>query len=148
MKALFAARNKAGVNGHHAQASGVPDGKILANLTLGFWVYLTEPLRANIIWNPALGNLNTIPSRAWMHDRMLKLGDLRNRVAHMEPLIGHTSSLAHNLVRIDEILSVMVEPDALAWISHTSKVPALFREGVSRGVLSAPASTYLGHTLA
>lgn len=147
VSALFNARKKAGVNGNHTPSSGVPDGKILANLTLGFWVFLTEPLRANILWNPALGKLQTIPSRAWMHHRMLNLGGLRNRVAHMEPVIGLSSSLAHNLMYLDEVLSVMVEPDVLAWISHTSKVPELFREGVSRGVLSAPSSTYLGHTL-
>lgn len=147
LTALYNARKRAGVRGDHAQNSRVPDGKILVNLTFGFWGFLTEPLRANILWNPALGNIPGIPSRAWMHNRMLKLNGLRNRVAHMEPLIGSSSSLAHNLMNLDEVLTVMVEPDVLDWISATSRVPELFREGVLRGVLRAPSSTYLKHAL-
>lgn len=148
LNALFKARKKAQVRGHHAPASGVPEGKILANLTFGFWAFLTEPLRANILWNRALGNIQGIPSRSWMHTRMLELNNLRNRVAHMEPLVGNSSALAHNLTRIDEVLSVMVEPDVLNWISATSRVPELFSEGRGRRILTAPASTYLGRSLA
>ena len=148
LSALFNARKKAGVNGNHNTSSGVPDGKILANLTFGFWGFLTEPLRANVLWNQALGNIPRIPSRSWMHTRMLELTNFRNRVAHMEPLVGSSSGLVHNLMRIDEVLNVIVEPDVLDWISATSRVPQIFTEGLGRGVVSAPPSTYLKHTLA
>ena len=144
---LFNARKKAGVTGNHAPTLAVPDGKILANLTFGFWSFLTEPLRANILWNQALGNVPGIPSRAWIHPRMLELNNFRNRVAHMEPLLGPSSALAHNLKRMDEVLSVIVKPDVLDWISATSLVPGLYREGVNRGVLSAPSTPYLNHAL-
>jgi hypothetical protein len=147
VSALFNARRKAGVGGNHTSNSGVPDGKILANLTFGFWAFLTEPLRANVLWNQALGNIPGIPSRAWMHTRMLELNNFRNRVAHMEPLVGSSSGLVHNLMSIDEVLNVMVEPDVLDWISATSRVPEIFSEGLVRGVLTAPPSTYLKHAL-
>lgn len=78
---------------------------------------------------------------------MFELNNLRNRVAHMEPLVGTSSALAHNLMRVDDVLTVMVKPDILDWISATSKVPELFSEGVRRGVLSAQSSTYLKRPL-
>lgn len=147
LSSLFNARKKAGVDHANLGHSNIPEGKILANLTFGFWSFLTEPLRANILWNQALGNIPGIPSRAWIHTRMLELAKLRNRVAHMEPLIGTSSALPQNLVRIDEVLSVMVKPDVLNWIASTSRVPALYRQGVAAGVLNPPISTYLGYQL-
>lgn len=147
LDSLKKARQKAGVRGNHTPSSGIPDGKILANLTFGFWGFLTEPLRANILWNRALGRIPNIPSRSWLHPRMQELGALRNRVAHMEPLAGRSSALKHNLKRIDEVLNVMVEEDALQWISQTSRVPELYAKGVQHGVLEESSSTYLHRSL-
>jgi len=148
LNSLHFAREKAGVpRTQHSPASGIPEGKIIANLTFGFWTFLTEPVRASILWNQAISSVVPGRSRGWMHDRMENLNNLRNRVAHMEPLIGNTSALPQNLERIEDVLQMVVQPDVYSWISATSQVPALLQEGKRLGVLRLLKPTYLNQSL-
>lgn len=73
--------------------SGTPSGSIVANLTLGFWVHLSDRSREAVIWRTAL-------YRAW--PKGTKRADLqrslegilrvRNRVAHSERLFNPATS--------------------------------------------------------
>lgn len=144
LKSLYQARSKAGVpRNNHTRSSRVPDGKIVASLTFGFWVFLTEPIRANILWNRALANAWAGKDRGWVHDHMENLNELRNRVAHMEPLLGNTRALAQNLERIEDVLQAILPADAVSWIAATSTVPSVFRDGMRLGVVQPSRTSYL-----
>lgn len=69
------------------------EGKIVAELSLGFWRYLLIPRYEHSLWNPAirsrfpsLSGLSGAASRKEVHRRTEALNYLRNRVAHHEPI--------------------------------------------------------------
>lgn len=118
------ARGQATVNGRNQEVHG----KVVAELTFGFWRYLLAAQYQGTLWAPAL-------RRAFPHLRSQKrdtvyrpvdrLHALRNRVAHHEPI--HDLDLA---VRHTELLRVAgwIAPAASWWIGQTSRVPQVLTE--------------------
>jgi len=95
---------------------GDPIGRVIANLTLDFWRYLSIKAREKTLWVPALHRAFPKGSdRAQIDQQIDILYRLRNRVAHHEPIFHKpvmplTVSLLHSceLVRpelADEIVS-------------------------------------------
>lgn len=93
-----------------------PIGKVISNLPLDFWRYLSVKAREKTLWVPALHR--AFPrgsSRAEIDRQIDSLYRLRNRIAHHEPIFHKpvmplTTSLVHNtqLVRpelADDIVS-------------------------------------------
>jgi hypothetical protein len=104
---------------HKAVSRTKPDdpiGKVIANLTLDFWRYLSVKAREKTLWVPALHRAFPQGSDRAEIDRQIDtLYRLRNRVAHHEPIFHKpvmplTTSLVHSceLVRpelADDIVS-------------------------------------------
>lgn len=74
------AQNRAG--------KGPPVGKVIAELPLGFWRYMTVVAREKTLWVPYLHHAYPDGTdRAWVHDIITETTNLRNRAAHHETLI-------------------------------------------------------------
>jgi Abi-like protein. len=86
---------------HHAGGYAVPSGKVVAELTFGFWVNLTDPNLEHTLWIPVLHKAflpNKPPKRAELNRDLEKLRQLRNRVAHHEPIFMMDLVLLHRLL--------------------------------------------------
>ncbi|WP_440708229.1 hypothetical protein [Herbiconiux sp. YIM B11900] len=81
-------------------------GKVIAQLTFGFWRYLTSAAHEVTLWRPALHR--AFPpgtNRAEVDTRIGRLHELRNRVAHHEPLLGlDAASLYRDLIHVAGLL--------------------------------------------
>jgi hypothetical protein len=63
--------------------------KVVAELTFGFWVSLTSPRYAQLLWDKMLRRafLKNLGRKA-AHKRLDRIRKLRNRVAHHESILG------------------------------------------------------------
>ncbi|MGK8506362.1 hypothetical protein [Nocardia asiatica] len=111
---LAAAREKAG--GRMA-----PSGKVIAELSFGFWRYLTSSGHESTLWVPILHHaFPTGTDRARDVDKPIdKLHDLRNRIAHHEPLLGVDLQ-----ARIADVigLATMLNSDLGIYIDRTTLI--------------------------
>jgi hypothetical protein len=70
----------------NAGGSAVLAGKVIAELTFGFWVFLTSRRHEPLIWLPHLAHAYPSgTSRVQVHTGLSELLNARNRVAHHEP---------------------------------------------------------------
>ena len=94
-------------------------GQMVATLAFGFWVALTNKKYARGLWVPHLSK--AFPRRRMNHSdahvRLKRLRDLRNRVAHHEPIIRR--NLKDDLAMILETIS-WICPDTAAWVKATN----------------------------
>lgn len=98
-------------------------GKVVAELTLGFWRYLAASRYLTALWTPAL--FEAFPNgpadkrqRQRRVDRHLKdLHLVRNRAAHHEPI--HRRDLARDLASAVEIAQ-WIDPVAGQWVADLS----------------------------
>lgn len=83
-----------------------PPGKVIAQLTFGFWRYLTSAAHEVTLWRPALHHAYPAgTSRPDVDARIGRLHELRNRVAHHEPLLTLDAANLHSeLVEIATLL--------------------------------------------
>jgi hypothetical protein len=105
-------------------------GRIVAELSFGFWERLLThgpPGRLNYemaLWRPALHRAfpNSRRRRADVHKPLPGLRDLRNRIAHHEPIFSR--DLAADYQTILDVISWMCT-DTQAWVVHHSNVPTV-----------------------
>ena len=130
------ARSKLARSGHRNDTS-----RIVATLSFGFWVSLLGPgghiesgQKANYemtLWRPALRQAfpyrDTL-TRRQAHGPLNGIRELRNRIAHHEPIF--TRDLAGDHARILDIAG-WISPAMRVWIGHQSRVLPLLE--VSRG---------------
>lgn len=113
------------------------EGRVIAELNLGFWRYLLIARYEHSLRNPAirarfpaLAHLSGSDSRKEVHMRVEKLNYLRNRIAHHEPIYesffipGHAVPIDPLVVLVDAIeLVSWSNAIAASWIdSHSSAV--------------------------
>jgi hypothetical protein len=105
-------------------------GRIVAELSFGFWERLLThgpPGKLNYemaLWRPALHHAfpNSRRRRADVHKPLPGLRDLRNRIAHHEPIFARP--LAAEYQTIIEAIGWMCA-DTRAWVLHHSTVPSV-----------------------
>ncbi len=104
-------------------------GKVIAELTLGFWVGLTASLYEKRLWVPCL--YKAFPfKRVNRRELYAKLDDvrrLRNRIAHHEPILDR--SLLHSYGEILQISS-WINPIVSEWIDATNCFVERWEESV------------------
>jgi hypothetical protein len=108
-------------------------GKVIAELSFGFWRYLCTKPYLTSLWVPALGS--AFPNhpdhgdpravRQEVDDRVQRVHFLRNRVAHHEPV--HHRNLERDLDGIAQ-LAGWISADARAWIVGTSRASDVIGE--------------------
>lgn len=111
-QAIDAARNRYGV---HA-----PPGKIIAELPLGLWRYLSSAAHEKTLWVPHLHRAFPARTSRVVVDR--KIGDLhelRNRAAHWEPLLA--APVARRMSDLAWVAGLL-GPELAAYIQHHSEV--------------------------
>lgn len=105
-----------------AGGAAAPTGKVVAELTLGFWRYLSLGRHEKRLWVPCLHHAfpaGTDRTRD-VDDRIHRLHNVRNRVAHHEPI--HTVNLTARLQDIIDLAS-LIDPNLGVYISATTKIP-------------------------
>lgn len=115
---LGLARRKAG-------GPSAPPGKLLAELTFGFWVLMTSSRHTTLVWTPHLEALYPSGSqRRKIHEGLDDLRKARNRVAHHEPVrVPDVNNLLRRMHRYASYIST----DLARYIRQTSSVDALLR---------------------
>jgi hypothetical protein len=80
----------------------LPPGKVIAELTFGFWLQLTDRRFEHVLWTPVLHKAfapRKAPKRSAFNHLLEKLRQLRNRVAHHEPVFHLNLVTAHQQLR-------------------------------------------------
>lgn len=99
-------------------------GKVIAELSFGFWRYLTASRYLTALWVPALhrafahGPADLRTRRRAVEHHLSDLGFVRNRAAHHEPI--HQRDLAADLATAVE-LGTWISADAGAWIDAQAR---------------------------
>lgn len=103
-------------------------GKVIAELTFGFWRYLIESRYHTALWVPAIhqafpnGSANTRLKRQQVAANMQQLLFARNRVAHHEPI--HMRDMKKDM-RAANLLVNWVSTQAVAWMNNVSTLHAV-----------------------
>jgi hypothetical protein len=74
---------------HRSASRATPPGKVIAELTFGFWHRLTDSNLEHGLWTPCLHKAfvpRKAPKRSAFNQQLERLRHLRNRVAHHEPI--------------------------------------------------------------
>jgi len=102
-------------------------GRILASLTFGFWVSMTSRAREEDLWVQHISRafVSPHPTRRTVEARMRLINDLRNRVAHHEPLLKFKLEQDHE--RLLELCGWLDERVSNHIREHSS-VPQLLTE--------------------
>jgi hypothetical protein len=111
---------------------GAPPGKVIAELMFGFWRYLSITAHHHPLWIPYLHNAFAPGTSRPAVDRPIgRLHQLRNRIAHHEPLLRRNSATGvlslttrHLVDRHGDLLTVadLISPDLRDHIAATSTV--------------------------
>ncbi|MFN7835772.1 MAG: hypothetical protein ACK5NY_08320 [Burkholderiaceae bacterium] len=98
---------------HWPKGKALPPGKVIAELTFGFWLQLTDAKLEHKLWVPYLHKAfapRKAPKRAVLNQKLEKLRQLRNRVAHHEPIFHLDLLEAHR--RILEVSLLLCQATA------------------------------------
>ncbi|MFE6923718.1 hypothetical protein ACFVAV_22020 [Nocardia sp. NPDC057663] len=121
-------------------AASEAHGKAIAELSFGFWRYLATSRYHASVWVPGLhaafplGNRDIRRRRSQVEGCLKNLHQVRNRVAHHEPI--HTYDL---LQTVDDArrLAGWIAPDAAAWIATRERVTVACQQRAELAVRSA-----------
>jgi hypothetical protein len=98
-------------------------GKVIAQLMFGFWRYLSSAAHEVPLWRPYLHHAFPIgTARSDVDTRVGDLHELRNRVAHHEPLLAEDLPGKHQtLVELADLIDTSLGQ----YVRGASRVPAL-----------------------
>jgi hypothetical protein len=96
-------------------STAVPSGKIVAELPFGFWRYLLAKRYSATLWPAIRHGFPQLPGRdrARLERPVIRLHQLRNRIAHHEPLIRE--NLPARLADLEYILDA-IDPALRRWV--------------------------------
>ncbi len=100
-------------------------GRVIAELSFGFWVRLFSNRYDRSLWRTDLAKrFAPRPQRKDLHDQLDRLRTLRNRIAHHEPIFQR--NLNDDFNRVVDIL-MRLSPDTANWVHHHSRVYGLLK---------------------
>lgn len=110
---------------HWPKNKALPWGKVIAELTFGFWLQLTDSNLEHELWVPCLYKAfapRKAPKRSIFNQQLENLRQLRNRVAHHEPIF-HLDLLYsyHCIMDVGQLLC----PTTARMMDQTSTVKRL-----------------------
>jgi len=101
-------------------------GRVVSELTFGFWVKLTGRVYEDALWKPHLSRIFPIRlNRAVVHERLVLLKTLRNRIAHHERIIGRKRPLPLEHEETIEAIQ-WINPTMADWVAHQSNFKELY----------------------
>lgn len=89
------------INRNWKGAGSAPNGKIIAELTFGFWHTLTDGRYEHPLWVPCLSKAfhpTKPPKRSNFNADLEQLRQLRNRIAHHEPIFHLNLHSFHSIL--------------------------------------------------
>lgn len=123
---IVKARKRATKNGKRPETHG----KVVAELSFGFWRYLTARRYYTSLWVPALhgafphGDADLRRRQQHVENHLAALMHVRNRAAHHEPI--HRRDLLRDLEHAVRIMA-WVHPHAGLWLAEKSTIPDAMR---------------------
>jgi len=121
------------------ESKTVTPPRMVAVLSLGFWVGLLRGSYARTLWNPCLHKAfaaNPSLKHKDAHDRFASILSLRNRVAHHEPIFFRHRDLLLEVDRIAEALG-WIDPVAAQWCRDVARLEVAAAYDLARK-LAAP----------
>lgn len=109
-----------------AGGPSAPPGKVIAELMFGFWRYLSSAAHEKSLWVPVLHHAFAAGTNRADVDRPVgRLHQLRNRVAHHEPVL--TTDIAG---RAQDLITVatLIDADLGRHVAATSRVQVLLSQ--------------------
>lgn len=98
----------------------ITDGRLVAELGMGFWVGLFTKAYDQSLWRPLLYRcFSPRPDRRDLYDDLDRLRTLRNRIAHHEAI--YHRSLRDDFTRLESVLEAL-NPSTWEWVEHHSRV--------------------------
>lgn len=95
-------------------------GRVVAELSFGFWVGLFANVYDSTIWRTDLyRRFSPRPQRRDLHDKLDRLRTLRNRIAHHEPIFQR--KLIDDEARIREVVRSF-SPELCDWMEFHSRI--------------------------
>lgn len=111
----------------------VTEGRVVAALTFGFWTAMLSP-KYDTLWQQELHRIASTPEgkrlpRKSLSEPLRDIRELRNRIAHHEPILSRDLCADHaGILRLTALLC----PDAAAWSDHHSRFAAVYpAEGIA-----------------
>lgn len=101
-------------------------GKVVAEFMFGFWRYTLASTYQSTLWAQAYRRAfpHLRPqNRTLVYEPVERLHEFRNRVAHHEPV--HAADHLALLANVEQVAD-WIDPTAAAWITATTRVPAVF----------------------
>ncbi|MEE2062333.1 Abi family protein [Rhodococcus artemisiae] len=97
-------------------------GKVIAELTFGFWTYMTSDIHEKTLWVPYLHKaFPPNANRSKIHSTLGDLREFRNRVAHHEPIFEAPEARRRQLV----FAMRQIRPEALDHFTTHSEVSSI-----------------------
>ncbi|PCC37587.1 hypothetical protein CIK66_18510 [Brachybacterium alimentarium] len=104
-------------------------GKVIAELSFGFWRHLTAASHEKTLWVPYLHHAYPVKTKRSTIDAIIgNVNTVRNRIAHQEPIFDRTknpaqepSKLHADMMRVFSLLA----PDAEKYVASKSTVVAV-----------------------
>lgn len=110
---------------------GMTHGRVIAELSFGFWSDLTLSCRSDTHWDPLLKNAFRVQDdtlrRGPVHDVIAKCKHFRNRCAHHEPIFMNRHSVETHIVAMSTLASLL-SVQLSDWVRHHSEVPRLLED--------------------
>lgn len=110
-----------------SRSGAVTSGRMIAELTFGFWVQMLRPQNVTDLWTPLHTYFADLPetiSYDQFYDRCKEVAKLRNRIFHHEPIIER--DILRDYGAILEIIK-WISSDKGEWIQKYSRVAAVVR---------------------
>lgn len=114
-----------------ATGKPVTPGRVIAELSFGFWVGLFANVYDTTLWRTDLYRVfSPRPRRRELHDKLDRLRTLRNRIAHHEPI--YQRNLVDDYRRVCEVVRA-VSPELCAWMEFNSQALDVLAAGPGGG---------------
>lgn len=125
---------KARLAGRYPLATVHP-GQVVATLTFGFWASLTNKSYHRILWRPYLSQVfaNGSPGNDEVRDTLRALAELRNRIAHHEPIVFRAVAGKLQKQNLNGVLQTIIKttgwicPETASWIKSQSRLDEVYR---------------------
>jgi hypothetical protein len=108
----------------------VTPGRVVAELNLGFWVRMFSGQYEKLFWVKHLHKIYAASMRPkFLHDRLVQIKTLRNRIAHHETLIKRDVQKDY----LETLQAIgWISPNVLAWVKSTNCFEPRFAERLPR----------------
>lgn len=110
-----------------SKAGAMSPTQLITELSFGFWTYLFSRRYDMSLWRVGLSHrFSSISSvkRSDVYNAMVSLKDLRNRIAHHEPIFRR--DLSEDTSRMYELIS-WIDIDLVRWVQDQSRIEQYFK---------------------